>query len=183
MVQRTIDTHQSRLAVRTTATGLLRRLAHDLELEVTRYEGTVDLEGEGEGEGLRWRLELVCFVDGLRVVGVVRRGAVDRGVLSASEATEIERKLRQEVLPGERVVVRGAGTTSRGELTVTAPRGEQTLAVRPRLTVNAGTSKAECELRVSLARLGVAEVKGPLGAFKVADEVVVLATLALMPPA
>ncbi len=170
---RAIDGRASRVRVRTRATGLFARVAHDLELEASELEGTVEHDGDA------WRLELVCTVRGLRVAGVVRQGKLDRGVLSASDVAEIERKLKEEVLLGARIEVRGAGDRRRGELTVTAPRGEQKVAVSPRITIAGAATTAEAEACLSLARLGIAEIKGPLGAFKVHDEVAVRAKVVL----
>ncbi len=160
-----VDLASSKVTIRTRASGLLAKLAHDLEIAARDFTGHVELDGE------RWTAELAFPVASLRVIGVVRGGQVDRGVLSAGDVAEIERKLRHEVLRGETVTVRGSGDRRRGELTVTAPRGQERVTVALRTDDRAVSFVA----KLSLARLGVDEVKGPLGAFKVSDEVEVAA--------
>jgi hypothetical protein len=173
---RAVDLKSSTVTIRTKASGLLARLAHDLELDASRFSASI------EPEGAQWRVELEFPVASIRVVGALKGGRVDRTVLSASDVSEIERKLRDEVLRGDLVRVRGAGDRRRGELTVIAPRGEQKLTVA--LTTEdraSGETVVGLATKVSLARLGVGEVKGPLGAFKIADDVEVAARLVLLP--
>src|SRR3981189_2703608 len=94
-----IDGARSRVTARTRAKGLMARLAHDLVLESRALRG----EGERDGEVLRGRVGL--DVDSLQVVGAGRGGTVDRGVLSAADVQEVERRVRVEVFRAGRTIV------------------------------------------------------------------------------
>ncbi len=160
------------IRVRTRATGLLARLAHDLELDATGASGWVSEDGEG------WTSELVFPVAGLRVVGVLRGGKVDRSVLAPKDIAEIERKIRDEVLLGATVTVRGRGNRKLGRFEVLAPKGATSITVALMLGSSDGERRTvEARTRLSLSSLGCAEVKAPLGAFKVADELEVEGSL------
>jgi hypothetical protein len=102
--------------------------------------------------------------------------------LSASDRAEIERKLRDEVLRVGEVRVRATGRDrAAAEVEVIAARTAQ---ARTALTVREagdGGLQVVASLPLSLRALGAAEVKGPLGAFKVDDTVAVLADLRLRP--
>src|SRR5262249_40421369 len=79
-----VETSSSRLAVRTRATGLLARLAHDLEIVAETFSGEARLDDPS------WSAELTIPVWALRVGGVLRDDRVDASVLSASDRAEIE---------------------------------------------------------------------------------------------
>jgi len=179
MPQRAIDSSSSTIAIRTRATGLLSRLGHDLEIRAAAFDGHVEQDGE------RWRLELSFPTAQLRVAGVLERGHVDTSVLSPKDIAEIERKIRQEVFAGaSNVTVEGSGKGQRGDLTIKGPKGQQT--VQARLDVDDaadGTTTASGTVEVSLKRLGIKEIKAPLGAFKVADGITVQGQLQLLPAA
>jgi hypothetical protein len=163
-----IDLGESTFVVRTRAKGLLARLAHDLELRAARFEGTVAL-----AEDASWSAELRFPVNELKVAGTLRGDVVDTAVLSGSDRAEIERRVREDVLPVAlvEVGVRGSSRES-GEAVVRVGPKEQ----RVRFTMkSAGERDAiEGRLTLSLAALGVGEIKGPLGAFKVSDAIEVL---------
>lgn len=165
-----MDGSQLGVTVRTRATGLLARLAHDLELAAPC--ASVKLEREEGG----WNTEAHFAVRDLRVVGAVHRGVVDRSVLSASDKEEIERKIRREVLRGDEVVVQASGDgLAEACLQVKAPAGRQSL--RTTLRAESADGRVHCvagRCELSLVMLGVAEIKGPLGAFRVHDEVEVI---------
>lgn len=171
-MQRTLDASASSVKIRTRARGVLAKLAHDLELEARGATGTVEVVGE------RWTAELSFPVAGLRVLGVVRNGRVLVDVLSASDVAQIEKKIRTEVLVGPCVTVTGQGSKLLGELRIAAPHGTQGLPIALSLEERAdGATLVHARTRLSLARLGCPEVKAPLGAFKVADELEVDAAL------
>jgi hypothetical protein len=167
-----IDFEASSVRVRTRAKGLLARLAHDLELRATRFEGTVELDGAS------WSAELRFPVRELKVAGTLRGDAVDSEVLSSSDRAEIERRVREDVLPVPAVEVslRGSSRES-GEAIVRVGSKEQ----RVRFNVKAVRESMEGRLTLSLSALGVAEIKGPLGAFKVSDAIEVLFSVRLAP--
>ncbi|MEZ4437787.1 MAG: hypothetical protein R3B72_01745 [Polyangiaceae bacterium] len=164
---RGIDTQASTITLRTRAKGLLGKLAHDLEIRVRDFDGEVTVDGEA------WTATLTIAVADLEVVGALRGNKVDRAVLSSGDRQEIERKIRQEVLVGPKVAITASGSRrSRGEARIAAPKGEQRVFVdivaedRP-----GGEISCRGDFLLSLKALGVAEIKGPLGAFKVADAV------------
>jgi hypothetical protein len=167
MAPRDIDLQASTVTIRTKAKGLLSRLAHDLEIAAERFEGEVEVDGAA------WRAELRFPVRGLRVVGAVRAGSVDRAVLSTSDREEIERRIRDDALRGGEVKVVASGAArDRAEVVVTAPSGEQRSSTA--ITVEDrrdGELVVHGKLQLSLRRLGVPELRGPLGAFKVDDAV------------
>lgn len=179
MANRPIDFKTSTITIRTRAKGMLARLAHDLEIDASSFDGEVELDGDA------WKASLSFDVKSLRVVGALKGDRVDRTALSASDKAEIEKKINNDVLPVDRVAVSMSGNSrSRGDVTVTAARGEQKLSVpigveeRPD-----GQLVVSGELQLSLKRLGVKEIKGPLGAFKVDDSVAVAFFVALSPDA
>ncbi len=162
----TIDLQASTVTLRTRAKGMLSRLAHDLEIDASRFEGEVELDGDA------WKATLRFDVHGLRVTGALKGERVDRAILSPSDRAEIEKRIVTE-LPGGTITVTASGTDRRrGEATIVAPRGEQTLGFG--VTVEErrdGETVAQGKLSLSLKRLGVKEIKGPLGAFRVDDSV------------
>lgn len=169
MATKTIDFQASTITIRTRAKGMLSRLAHDLEIDASRWDGAVELDGDA------WKATLTFDVRGLRVVGALKGDRVDRAVLSASDKDEIERKIRSEVLPIDSVTVSLSGTDrKRADVVVAGLVGEQKMSVP--ITVEErrdGELVVFGDLKLSLSRLGIKEIKGPLGAFKVDDAIAV----------
>ena len=166
-----IDPARSEVRVRTRAKGMLAALAHDLEI---RAEG---IHGHATADGPAWAVELTVPVGKMRVAGT----------LSGGDRAEIERKLREDVLATPDVIARATGETrDRGEVVI-ALRGTARAPVRQRVEAKPGGApgggEPEAELVVtgscelSLKALGVREVKGPLGAFKIADAVELFYTI------
>lgn len=161
----TLDPSRSRLVVRTRAKGLLGKLAHDLELESRALSGRVELDGE------RHSATLTLPSASLRVSGVLKGGALDRGTLSPSDVTDIEARMRRDVLRASELSARAEGTgraRSLARASVGGPEAKAELS----LTVEARGDELSVTARgvVSLRALGAPEIKGPLGAFKVSDE-------------
>jgi len=172
-----VDPASSTLRVRTRATGLLARLAHDLEL-VAR-----EMRGEADDQDGAWTAELVVPVQALRVAGTLRGDRLDPDALAPADREEIQRKLRSEVLgPGEVRATASGPTRDSGEarITISSKRGQARVALRVKDEED-GALRVGGECEVSLSQLGVAEIKGPLGAFKVKDKVQVLFDLVLRP--
>lgn len=172
----------SSIVIRTHATGMLARFAHDLQIAAT-FEGALLVDGQpAEADGVAdetpWRCELTFPAHKLLVEGVVKHGALDTGVLSATDVADIEKKLRSEVLPTSvKVVAHGTGRES-AELEVTANR-TQRLRARLHATRRGDHDGLEGTVKLSLKALGITDIKGPLGAFKVDDSVEVRAFIAL----
>ena len=118
----------------------------------------------------------------MQVAGVLKRGRVDTNTLSAKDVREIERKMRSEVFAGlKEVRVDGTGRGNRGDLKLQGPRGEQSLFVELNVkeSTDDGRTVARGRVNASMKRLGMKEVKAPLGAFKVADSVEIEGCLVL----
>ena len=85
-------------------------------------------------------------VASLRVAGVRKHGTVDKNVLSSSDRSEIERKIREEVLTGREVVVAASASgipadgsrTIDAELTVESGRAKTRVSSRVTVSVTAG---------------------------------------------
>jgi hypothetical protein len=156
-----LDPSRSRIAIHTFAEGFLSALAHDLELEAR------DLEGDATGT----TCSLEIATASLGVVGVVKRGKVDRAVLSAGDRDTIERQIRQEVLRSATVTARGVQDGRRAKIDVAVGTGRATFECDVTATTSAAEATARGEVDVSLRALGIAPVKGPMGAFRVSDRV------------
>ena len=176
-----LDPDASSLALRTRAAGMLARLAHDLEIAALKLsaEGTVDAAGA-------WSAELLVPVAALRVAGTLKGDRFDPDGLSAGDRAEVERKIRDEVLAGTREVrVRAAGT-SRDQVEARVELASGAATVTARLSASdqpGGAVRVTGTCALSLRALGVREVKTPLGAFKLRDDVEVLFDLTLRPEA
>lgn len=166
-----LDPARSTIAVYTFAEGLFSALAHDLELRARAFEG------DARGEDVTLRVP----VDELRVEGVVKRGTTDRGVLSSGDRDTIERQIRDDVLRGADVRVRGTREGAKARIQIDAPTGHAEVACAVEVRSEADTTFARGEVELSLRALGVAPVKGPMGAFRVADRVRVRFELAFAP--
>jgi hypothetical protein len=172
-----VDSPASLITLRTRAEGLLARMAHDLELAAPVLRGRATREGD------TWTADLRLTVAALRVVGVLHGAALDRAALSASDRAQIEEKMRQDIFFGGvhevSATARGTSLTS-GEATISlGPRSQQvplTLKLEPS---SEGKLKASGQLTLSLEKLGVKPIKGPLGAFRVKDAVEVLFSIPL----
>ena len=178
-MQRDIDLQASTVTLRTRAKGLLSKLAHDLEIQAEGFDGEVEVQDE------EWKATLRFPVSSLTVVGALKGDKVDRAILSSSDRAEIERKIREEVLATSEIVATAEGTDRKGgKVVVKARRGEQSRRVS--LTTEerpGGEIVAYGSTDLSLRALGVDEIKGPLGAFKVDDRVEVAFWIMLAAPA
>lgn len=170
------DAQASKLTIETTATGMLAKLAHDLSIVARSLRATATVDGQ------RFTIELDVPVGELEVDGVRKHGVVDRGTLSSSDKSEIQRKMRDEVLGGGTIVARAEGELPAGALegagvtldvTAKVERGSRTESVRSKLTLKPSVERitAEGRFTVHLPALGIAPIKGPLGAFRVNDDI------------
>lgn len=173
MARYSLDTARTRVTVRTVAQGLFSPLAHDLELDSRGWTGTAEVEGE------KWEAKLEAPVAELHVAGVVKRGRVHDDVLSAKDKDEIERKMRHEVLaPLATVKLEGEN----GRLKLKGPsRSAELTPQLSRTDASDGAITLDGRVELSLKALGIPEVKGPLGAFKVGDAVQVTFRAVFLP--
>jgi hypothetical protein len=174
-----LDKTSSRLVLRTRTSGILARFAHDLEIVATE----LSLRAAPDGEA--WSAELSIPVASLRVAGVLKGGDnLDTGVLSASDQADIEQRIRTEVLAGGPEVRAQASGASRdrGEAVVSIGSKSARFPLSQSVAAEEGGRvrvTGRCDL--SLKGLGIGEVKGPLGAFKVSDTVEIVYTFVLVP--
>lgn len=167
----TLDTTRSSITLRTRAGGLFSALAHDLELLGKVARGTARSEGE------RWTGELAVEPSAIKVVGVLKRGNVDKNVLSAGDVRDIEHRVATEVFGGMReIVVRAEGTPAMPTVRIL---GRKEAVTELRITVRSDDNARIFTAKgsVSIRALGFPEVKGPLGAFVIKDDVEVDATI------
>jgi hypothetical protein len=158
-----LDPTKSTIAVRTVAEGLLARLAHDLEIVGREMVG----EGSDEPATATVRIPPAC----LRVLGVVRDGRVNEGVLGASDRADIERRMR-DALGGGEITVVARLVAGRATLEVQTDRGRQVVELTVQLDPpGPGALRVRGSCALSLRALGVPPVKGPAGAFRLADQV------------
>lgn len=170
----TLDPARSKVIIRTRAKGLLSALAHDLELTGTIARASATREGD------RWDAELAVRPDAIKVVGPIRGGKVAPGGMSKLEVDMCEKRLVSEVFGGVgEIVVRATGTPSDARVEITA---KQPAPAKMKLTLRDEGEATLVDARgtVSMKALGLAEVKGPLGAFTVKDDVELEATIALV---
>jgi hypothetical protein len=168
-----LDADASRLAIYTVAEGLLSALAHDLEIVAA------ELDGSQAGAAAEIRVR----AGGLGVTGVVRKGKVEDDILSSDDVVTIERQIHEAILGGQSqdIVAKGSLDGSRATLDITAPRGTTHVTCPVVLSEEAGKKRVKGEATVSLSSLGIGPVRGPLGAFKVKDEIRVTFDLLFVP--
>lgn len=184
-----LDPTKTQLHVETRAKGMLAKLAHDLRIDAKEVAGTATLEAKAV------RLELRAPVARLEVAGILKGNDVDRVGLSASDRSEIQRRIREDVLNAKDVVVTcEAALLSPLELGVAARctvdatgrieigRGATSFNSRVQIDVTDRSVTASGRVKVNLPSLGVTPPKGPLGAFRVSEDVEVVYQIVLVSP-
>lgn len=161
---------QSTVTVRTGAQGLFARMAHRLELVAHPSEGW----GERDGAAVRGALRV--RTSDLRVAGALRGDRVDPQVLSAADVSAIEARVAGELFGGLTTFeIALDARAADGTASVSSARGTAKSTVRQlTLTAEGKGLRVTGEARLSLRALGAAPVSGPLGAFRVADELDVI---------
>ncbi|NUO49582.1 MAG: hypothetical protein HOV80_12065 [Polyangiaceae bacterium] len=184
MTAPTFDPAGSELTIETKAVGMLAKLAHDLSIAANDI--TVSTAAEGDDIVVTLRAP----VGRLEVRGVRKGTSVDEAGLSKSDKTEIQRKIREEVLKANEVVAKlsvRAASLSLSEPGKRAIPAKGTVAVGSR-SANVSTEasvevttegvRASGRVRLDLPALGITPPKGPLGAFKVHETVEIVFRLA-----
>jgi polyisoprenoid-binding protein YceI len=165
-----LDPDSASLTVRTYREGIAARAGHDLVIEVTRWEATVDLPAGGDEPAIELRVDPRSLE--------VREGL--RGVkpLSAADRREIRRTIDEKVLRGQPI-----GFRSRG---VQVPDGAGVLAVEGDLSIGAATRPLSARLDVGAdarvtgtivltqSEFGITPFRGLMGALNVRDDVEVV---------
>jgi len=142
------------LSVRTGRTGAVAKAGHDLRLEVTRWEATIEAG----------RIELTADATSLRV----REASGGMTPLDDGDRANIETTIDDEVLKRAPIVFRSTqvdGTHVQGDLTLLG----NTAPVAFDLTVDGGMLTATATVRQT--DFGIKPYSALFGALKVADEV------------
>jgi polyisoprenoid-binding protein YceI len=158
------------LQVRTYREGLAAKAGHDLIIDVTRWEATVQVADEPAG----WTIELNADPHSLEV----REGL--RGVkpLTDKDRLEIRKTIDEKILGSRPIQFRSSGVRpadDRGRFTV---EGELTMAGSARpltavLSVEDGGSVTGT-IPLTQSRWGIKPYRGLAGALKVRDEIEVV---------
>jgi hypothetical protein len=154
----------ARCQVLTFGEGLFSPMAHDLLLEVTAFEISVDGAGR--------RVDATFDPASLRVMAAMRHGRPLPGALSPADAREIDAAAAHQVLRARRfpeirfastaVAARQGGYLVRGELTLAGATREVELAVRRqagRLAAEVPLHQPDFSIRPFSAMLGTLRVK------------------------
>jgi polyisoprenoid-binding protein YceI len=159
--------HNASLQVRTFREGMAAKAGHDLIIEVTRWEATVEIPEQAA----EWTIELSADPRSLEV----REGL--RGVkpLTDKDRLEIRRNIDEKVLGGQPIRFRSSGarmTEDAGRLTVD---GELSMAghtgpVAARLSVDEGGAVTGT-IPLTQSAWGIKPYRGLMGALRVRDEV------------
>lgn len=164
-----------RLEIRTYREGVAARVGHDLVMEVTSWNGVLEVDGDGLLSAVR------VDVDGGSIE--VREGVGGVKPLSDRDREEIRRNIDEKVL-------RGASIAFRSAVVAVAPGGES-LAVRGDLTIAgtsrpldaevsvAGDGRAAATVGLRQSAWGITPYRGLMGTLRVRDEVDVVIEVSL----
>jgi polyisoprenoid-binding protein YceI len=165
------------LSVRTGRTGAAAKAGHDLLIDVTAWQGTLEL---GEDPGLS-SIALRADAASLRV----REGTGGMQALGDDDRENIRQTIADEVLKGTEIEFRstavqlaadGASLSVQGELTLNG----ETRPIAFELAVDAGGALSGSAV-VKQTDWGIAPYSTLFGALKVADEVTVAIDASLPP--
>jgi polyisoprenoid-binding protein YceI len=162
----TVGPGDGTLVVKTYREGVAAKVGHDLVIDVTRWEATLDGE----------RVELTADPRSLRV----REGL--RGVkpLTDKDRDDIRKTIEEKVLGGQPITFSGVATRQEGGMLVID--GDLTMGGTKRpLLVNVGTAggRAQATQELRQTEWGIKPYRGLMGALKVRDEVEVVLDVAL----
>ena len=156
------DATASTIVIETFAEGLLSAFAHDMRLEARG--GT----GESESDA---RIEVSFPVRQITAVESSKKGKRDYHRLSASDATDVENRVRTQVFPGLDAVRIEA--EREGAVVYVMAQKRTRAAIRLKVREEEGAVIAEGEGTLSMESIGAGKVKVPMGALKLRDEVTV----------
>ena len=156
-----LDAAVSRVRIHTFAEGLFSKLAHDLELGCGGLAGSIEDD----------RATILLPIASIVVEGVLAKGRVDTATLAESDKRDILEKMRREVFASDDGVVRIEGT--RDVIRLIVPNGRSLSLPAATIDSSEGRVAVVGSFEVSMAALGAKPVKGPMGAFRVKDRVLV----------
>jgi polyisoprenoid-binding protein YceI len=160
------------LQVRTYREGVAAKAGHDLIIEVTRWDATIEVADEPAG----WTIELNADSRSLEV----REGL--RGVkpLTDRDRLQIRRNIDEKILGSHPIQFRSSGVrwadgggrlTAEGELSMAS----STRPLTAQLTVNDG-GRVSGTIPLTQTAWGIKPYRGLMGALKVRDEIEVVIT-------
>jgi len=144
--------------------GLLSAMAHDLQLNLEKFDITL------EGENLRAEFPLQT----LTLVGPVEDGQVQPDKYDAGKRADVHKAMNEEILHTDRhptarfsgrATPKGEGYSVSGELELAGQKSPLAFEV----ATQGGTFNGEFEIQPS--RWGVAQYKAALGAIRLKDQV------------
>ena len=149
------------LSIRTGRTGAAAKAGHDLVIEVTAWEATLEVGDEA-------RVELTADAGSLRVL----EGTGGIQSLGDDDKAEIDKTIVGEVLKGHPIAFRSTAVEEGGEALAVA--GELTLAGTTRplaFDVDLDGGRVRATVVVTQSEFGMKPYSTLFGALKVADEV------------
>lgn len=174
---------KSSVRIHTFAEGMFSRLAHDLELRCTKVEGRATRHALTPDSGTA---TLEVPIAGIQFGGILHGDRVDENGLNVGSPSDVLEKMHKDVFQGRsngnvRIEVTLDGGSARVRLVPPNGRAiERT--TRPSLEdLPGGEVRVKGTVDVSLAAIGSATVKGPMGAFRVKDRVDVLFDVVFAP--
>jgi polyisoprenoid-binding protein YceI len=163
------------LHVRTYREGLAAMAGHDLIIDVTRWDATVEVADEPAG----WAVELNADPGSLEV----REGLRGAKPLTDKDRVEIRRNIDAKVLGGRPIRLRASGVRPAGDGDALTVAGDLELAgtTRPltaQLRVDAAGAVSGT-IPLTQSNWGIKPYRGLMGALKVRDEIEVVITAEL----
>lgn len=152
------------LTVKTYRQGMAQKVGHDLVIEVTKWDATVDV-------GDSWSLSLTADANSLEV----RDGVGGLKPLADKDRADIKKSIDGKVLGGKPISFTGSGDPSGGSLAVSGDleMGGSTKPASFELSVG-DDGKLSGTAAVTQSQWGIKPYSGLMGALKVKDEVEVV---------
>ena len=164
-----LDQSAGTLVVKTYREGVAARVGHDLVIDVTKWDATVEVGADGAITALALRAD----PRSLRV----REGLGGVKPLSDGDRTDIARTINEKILGGRDIELRtenceaaaGAPTRVRGELTLAGT----TRPIEFELS-ESEDGRVHATVRVVQSKWGIKPYRGLMGALKVRDDIEVV---------
>jgi hypothetical protein len=168
----TLGPEHGRLEVETYREGLAQKVGHDLVLELTRWQATVELGADGAPSAVRFEADPRSLE--------VREGRNGLKPLSDADREKIKRNIEQDVLGTKPITFESNAVDAAGGITVL---GELEIAGRRRPEsfelVLSDAGRLSGRLRVVQSEFGIKPFRGLMGALKVRDEVEIVVDVQL----
>jgi polyisoprenoid-binding protein YceI len=162
MSNQNLGPHNANLQVKTYRQGIAQKVGHDLVLDVTSWEASVNLNGDASA------MTLDCDSSSLEV----REGLHGAKPLSDKDRAEIRKNIDDKILKGQPIRFRSSsvkrvegGVAVQGELSI----GDQSRPVEFDLDIEGDRLKGAVPLVQS--EFGIKPFKALMGALKVRDDI------------